>query len=138
MENNADIQMKLKTKEVRRSRLAKNYTQDYMADELGLTQSQYSRIEKGECAVEIDKVVKIAQILEVNWIDILDFGTAQNFYNCNQSGNNNTNTMYNQDFENERKSYLTQIDDLKTQIADLKKDKEYLHEQITLLKNSKQ
>ncbi|MDR2652502.1 MAG: helix-turn-helix domain-containing protein [Prevotellaceae bacterium] len=134
MENNANIQLKLKTKEVRRSRLAKNYARDYMADQLEITQSQYSRIEKGECAVGFDKVLKIVQILDVNWLDIIDFGTEQIFYKCNQSGNNNTNTMYNQDFETERKAYLAQIEELKTQILEYKKDKEHLHEQIILLK----
>ncbi|MDR3327907.1 MAG: helix-turn-helix transcriptional regulator [Prevotellaceae bacterium] len=108
-----------------RSRLAKNYTQNYMADELGLTQSQYSRIENGECSVDFNRVAQIAKTLEINLMDIIDWGDTQQFYNCNQAGNNNTMNNY-QEFESERKAYLAQIEELK-------QDKEFLKEQIKFL-----
>ncbi|MDR1544689.1 MAG: helix-turn-helix domain-containing protein [Prevotellaceae bacterium] len=133
----ADIKyMQLKTNEVRRLRLTKDYKQDYMADILGIEQSQYSRIEKGECAVDFDKVLKIAQILDVNWFDIVDGINSQNFYNCKQAGHNNIMNNY-QNFENERKAYLAQMEDLKTQISELKRDKEDLRNKIKLLKEVK-
>ena len=117
-----EVTLKLKSDEIRKIRQQKGLSQENMAAEVGLSQSQYSRIEQGDCAVEIDKVVKIAQILEVDFIDILDLGNAQNFYNCSLAGNNIGNTVhYNQDFENERKTFLAHTEELKEQIAELQK-----------------
>lgn len=83
-----------------------------MAEVLGLSQSQYSRIENAECSIDIDKANKIAEILDVNPLDIVDFYNKQEFINCSQSGNINT-INNNNDFEEERKSYLEQIKGLK-------------------------
>lgn len=45
-------------------RLMKNYTQKYMADELGLDVTNYSRLERGESAITIERLQKIAAILD--------------------------------------------------------------------------
>ena len=85
MEN---ITLKLKADEVRRIRQQKGLSQENMAGELGLSQSQYSRIEQGDCAVSYEKVFEISQILDVTPNEIIDCGKCQAFYNCTQSGNN--------------------------------------------------
>jgi transcriptional regulator with XRE-family HTH domain len=118
--------MKLRTDEIRRLRRVKDFSQDYMADVLGLSQSQYSRIENGECNVALDKAKTISEILGVNPLDLLDFGEGQAFFYCSQSGNIET-INNNGDFEQERKAYLSQIEELK-------RDKKFLMEQIELLK----
>jgi transcriptional regulator with XRE-family HTH domain len=121
--------MKLRTDEVRRLRRIKDFSQDYTPDVIGLLQSQYSRIENGECAVALDKLRSISDILGVNPLDLIDFGQGQAFFYCNQSGNIETINNHN-DFTEERKSYLSQIEDLK-------RDKKFLMEQIELLKELK-
>lgn len=118
--------MLLKTERIRKIRRDKDFSQDYMAEVLGLSQSQYSRIENAECSVDIDKATKIAEILDVNPLDIVDFYNKQEFINCSQSGNINT-INNNSDFEEERKSYLEQI-------GELKKDKEFLKNENLSLK----
>ncbi len=118
--------MLLKTERIREIRRKKDFSQDYMAEVLGLSQSQYSRIENAECSIDIDKANKIAEILEVNPLDIVDFYNKQEFINCSQSGNINT-INNNNDFEEERKSYLLQIEELK-------KDKEFLIQEYQSLK----
>lgn len=119
--------MLLKTEQIRRIRREKDFSQDYMAEVLGLSQSQYSRIENGECNIDIDKASKIAEILEVNPLDIVDFYNKQEFINCSQSGNINT-INNNTDFNAERQSYLEQIKELKS-------DKEFLKKENLSLKN---
>ena len=118
--------MLLKTEQIRKIRREKDFSQVYMAEVLGRSQSQYSRIENGECSIDIDKANKIAEILDTNPLDIVDFYNKQEFINCSQSGNYNTITN-NNDFEEEKKSYLLQIEELK-------KDKEFLIKEHVSLK----
>lgn len=118
--------MLLKTEQIRKVRREKDFSQEYMAEVLGLSQSQYSRIENGESNIDIDKANKIAEILGVNPLDIVDFYNKQEFINCSQSGNINT-INNNNDFEEERKAYLRQIEELK-------KDKEFLIKEHQSLK----
>ncbi|NCA21945.1 MAG: XRE family transcriptional regulator [Crocinitomicaceae bacterium] len=44
-------------------RLSKNYTQNYMADELGIDPTNYSRLERGESKIPVERLKKIATIL---------------------------------------------------------------------------
>ena len=113
------ILMRLKKDEVRRVRQKMGLSQENMATDLELSQSQYCRIENGECAVDIQKAVQIAEILKVNVMDIIDFNSPQQFYYCSQSGNNNSTINNNQEFEQERKAYLEQIKFLQEQNAEL-------------------
>ena len=118
--------MKINTEEIRRIRREKNFSQEYMAEMLGLSQSQYSRIENNECSIDLEKTKKISELLDISPLDILDFADRQAFFHCNQSGNietiNNTS-----EFDNERNSYLSQI-------KELKEDKEFLKQEIVSLK----
>lgn len=72
--------MKLKHESIRVERIRKNYTQEYVADEIGISQSQYSRLEKGEISLDIEKVGKITKVLEISPQDIIEF--SQENINC--------------------------------------------------------
>jgi transcriptional regulator with XRE-family HTH domain len=50
-----------------------NYTQYYMAEELGITQAGYCKLEKGKTDLSFAKLEKIAQILECTVETILNF-----------------------------------------------------------------
>ena len=62
--------MKLHQK-IKTLRLSKNFTQNYMADELGIDTTNYSRLEKGECKITVNRLAKIAQILETDLNQLL-------------------------------------------------------------------
>ncbi|WP_163410404.1 helix-turn-helix transcriptional regulator [Flavobacterium ajazii] len=53
----------------------RNYTQDYMAEEMGITQAGYSKIEKGKTDLSLGKLEKIAHIFDCNIQDIISFDT---------------------------------------------------------------
>lgn len=55
---------------IRKIRASRELTQDNLAYELGITKSAYSKIERGETNVSINRLTEIAKILEV---DIVDF-----------------------------------------------------------------
>ncbi len=111
--------MYIDKEKIRKIRREKDFSQEYMAESLGLSQSQYFRIENGECSIDLEKINSISEVLGINPLDIIEFSEKQVFSNCSQSGN--LNTIYNQDnFENER-AYLMQIQDLKEEIQFLRK-----------------
>ena len=69
-----------------------------MADQLGVTQAGYSKIEKGKTILSYIKLVEIARILEVSVEDIISFDSQRYFNNFNNvKGNNNGSILINQD-----------------------------------------
>ncbi|KRD09016.1 XRE family transcriptional regulator [Flavobacterium sp. Root901] len=79
---------------IRSIRELKNYTQEYMADQLGVTQAGYSKIEKGKTILSYVKLVEIARILEVSVEDIISFDSQRYFSNINTvKGNSNNGSI---------------------------------------------
>lgn len=46
-------------------RLNKNWTQDYVAEQLGLSQPAYSKLEQGQVKLTIDRAGKLAELYEI-------------------------------------------------------------------------
>lgn len=51
--------------EIRRLRMAKSFSQDYMAEKLGITQQAYSKIENQISEASISRLQQISEILDV-------------------------------------------------------------------------
>jgi transcriptional regulator with XRE-family HTH domain len=58
---------------IKKLRELKNFTQAYMAEQLGLSVSGYGKIERDETEVTINRLKEIARILEVEEQTILGF-----------------------------------------------------------------
>ncbi|SFC97190.1 helix-turn-helix transcriptional regulator [Flavobacterium phragmitis] len=88
---------------IRNIRELKNYTQEYMAERLGVTQAGYSKIEKGKTSLSYEKLVDIGKILDVTVEDIISFEYDKYFSNFNNNnnskitGNNNGSILINAD-----------------------------------------
>ncbi|MFH6991162.1 helix-turn-helix transcriptional regulator [Flavobacterium sp. FlaQc-48] len=54
----------------------KDYTQEYMALRLNITQAGYSKIEKGIIALSCDKLEEIVSIFEMDLISIIGFESS--------------------------------------------------------------
>jgi transcriptional regulator with XRE-family HTH domain len=65
----------------------KNFTQEYVAQQLGLSTRAYSKIETGETQLTINRLNEIATILGVDPIEALGFDHQNIFNNCTQEGN---------------------------------------------------
>ena len=50
-------------------------TQEYMAMRLGISQNTYSKIELGKTKLTVDKLIAIADILQVNIADLMQENT---------------------------------------------------------------
>ena len=60
------ISLKIKT-----LREVKGYSQEYMANQLGISQSTYCKMEKNERMINFQNINKIASILETKMVEIV-------------------------------------------------------------------
>ena len=58
---------------IRKLRENKSYTQQYMAEQLGISQKAYSKIESDSIKPSEDKLVKIAELMEVELNSLKNF-----------------------------------------------------------------
>jgi len=67
---------------IKRIREERDYSQDYIAQRLNITQKAYSKIETNQTRLSVDNLLKIAEVLEtsVNKILDIDGGTVYNNY----------------------------------------------------------
>jgi transcriptional regulator with XRE-family HTH domain len=73
---------------IRKFRELRGYSQDYMAHKLEISQGSYAKIENGSTNITVDRLQKIAEILEIDIINLLNNSKQNTFY---QSNNNNSN-----------------------------------------------
>ncbi len=77
---------------IKKLRELKNYTQEYMATALNMSQNGYSKLERDETEMSLTKLDSIAKVLEMDWRAVLDFD-EKHFFNVHNgtngtSGNN--------------------------------------------------
>lgn len=70
---------------IKKVRELRNFTQEYIAHELGITQESYSRIEANKASVTLQRLEKIAEVLTINVFDLLSFDEKIVFNNINNS-----------------------------------------------------
>jgi transcriptional regulator with XRE-family HTH domain len=56
-------------------RLQKNFSQEYMAFRLGISQKAYSKIEAGVTKLTVERLSEIATILEINIVCLIESTT---------------------------------------------------------------
>ena len=66
-------EMKEVASSIRKVREFRNYTQDYLAAKLEISQNAYSKIELGYSKITLDRLFHIALILEVEVTQLLYF-----------------------------------------------------------------
>ena len=75
---------------IRKVRELRNFTQEYMAGQLGITQAGYSKIESGATDISFSKIEEIATILKVTPADLVAFDSQKYFNSFNNvKGSNN-------------------------------------------------
>jgi transcriptional regulator with XRE-family HTH domain len=103
---------------IKQIRELKNFTQEYVAQQLGLSTRAYSKIETGETQLTINRLNEISAILEVQPMEVLGFDDKKvfNFYNSNDINNVKNMNMP----EKLIQQYEETIQALKEQIAVMK------------------
>lgn len=125
--------MKLNEK-IRFMRQSKGWSQEETADKLQMSVSGYANIERGETDVKISRLENIAEVFEIDLLELLNFGEKNTFY---FGGNNNQPILQNANVEVEKISFATHQYELeKAQLLLKEKDQriESLEQQIEQLK----
>lgn len=71
MRSISDLKTKAIVSNIRKIREFRNYTQDYLAAKLKISQNAYSKIELGYSNITLNRLVEIAEILEIELTDLI-------------------------------------------------------------------
>lgn len=78
---------------IRFMREERNWSQEEMAAKLNMSVNGYSKIERGESRVHIPKLEQIAEILEMDIIELMSLGEKSVYFSANDNGNNGYNII---------------------------------------------
>jgi transcriptional regulator with XRE-family HTH domain len=101
-------------------RESKNLTADYIAQQIGISQSTYSRKESGESDFSLPELIRIGDVLEVPLVKIIDLDLAR-IINQSEFRDNSTGVVEHQTVNSD--------EGFKVAISELQKQVEYLKEQ---------
>ncbi|WP_026632345.1 helix-turn-helix domain-containing protein [Dyadobacter alkalitolerans] len=71
MSESIDTQIRAVALNIRKIREYRNYTQEYLAMKLGISQNAYSKIELGYTRITLERLIQISHILDVDTVDLL-------------------------------------------------------------------
>ena len=67
---------------IKKLRELKGYSQEYMAEKIGISRGTYSNMETNEKSLTFEGIEKIATVLDVSPLDLLNFSDRLVFNNC--------------------------------------------------------
>lgn len=105
---------------IKKLRELRNFTQSHMAEELGLSQSAYSKLELGETEITYSKLERVADVLGMKPEEVIAFNESMVFNVMNNQTGQGFVINNNQLSETEKTLYIQQIDLLKEEVAYLK------------------
>jgi len=112
-------------KNIRVFREIKGYSQDYMANKIGISQRTYSNIEADKSKVDTELIKSIASVLEIDPIRLLSFNEKVLFH-----GNNHSNVAY---YQNVSEALGKESEALKEHIKHLQGEVVFLRKQLDKL-----
>jgi len=71
MRSISDLKTRAIVANIRKIRESRNYTQDYLAAKLKISQNAYSKIELGYSNITLNRLLEIGEILEVELADLI-------------------------------------------------------------------
>ncbi|TAH20268.1 MAG: XRE family transcriptional regulator [Cytophagales bacterium] len=125
---------------IKKMRELKNITQEFMAKQLGITQSAYSKLEAKDTEISAEQIKKIATILQIPTQDIAQFAdlfdrVIMNEFNNSHNNSFSPNSQYT--FQTaEKELYEKLLQEKDETISSLKREIETLRELLALHKKS--
>lgn len=108
-------------RQIRKLRELRNFTQGYMAEQLGISQSNYARIESNDISLSEERLLKIAEVLETDKNSILGFDDKYVFNIHNPQHSNNGIVHQYQISPEIKQLYEDKIKLLEARVKDLEK-----------------
>jgi transcriptional regulator with XRE-family HTH domain len=72
MKDMLNFKIKAIAANIRHTREGLNYTQEYLAAKLGISQNAYSKIELGYTKITVERLFQIASILEIEVAELIN------------------------------------------------------------------
>ncbi len=104
---------------VKEMRLKKNYSQDYIAKKLGISQKAYSKIENNETRLNVEALLSISEILEIPVNNFFGDSKAP-MLNDFSSGRDGDNVIYKTINDNAKEDLYQQLLKAKEEIIQAK------------------
>jgi transcriptional regulator with XRE-family HTH domain len=92
---------------IRKKRIEKGYSQEYLGKKLGVSQNAIHKLESGKKEPNISEVFSLSEILEVPISEIIGRSINQEFNNCKDCGH--LNPVINHHFPKELMEILKKI-----------------------------
>lgn len=122
-----DIDISGVYKNIKSLRKFLGYSQEYMAQELGVDQTSYGRLERGDRELKLKTLIQIAHILNVKVGDIISFKPEKSLKSIYNKQDVDPNQSVERDSEANYNIYKEEIKRLKETI----KDKELIIDLLT-------
>lgn len=71
MKDKLNLRIKQVAANIRKIREHRNYTQEYLAAKLHISQNAYSKIELGYTKITVERLFQVSEILETDPVDII-------------------------------------------------------------------
>lgn len=84
MKQTVEAKIKSVAANIRKVREYREYTQEYLAVKLGISQNAYSKIELGYTRITLERLLQIAEVLEVEAVDLMS-GRGEDLVRLNTS-----------------------------------------------------
>lgn len=107
---------------IKRIREIKGLSQSEVAERLFISQRAFSDLENDKTKLDLERLEAIAQIFEMDAVDLLTFDEKKIFNNIFNDTSNGyfADKIISENFENERQSYLKQISHLESEVSFLR------------------
>lgn len=77
MKDTLNLKIKQVAANIRKIREHRNYTQEYLAAKLHISQNAYSKIELGYTRITVERLFQIAEVLGVDPVEVISIDHAQ-------------------------------------------------------------
>ncbi|WP_374949889.1 helix-turn-helix domain-containing protein [Mucilaginibacter sp.] len=77
MKNLLNMRIKAVAANIRGKREELNYTQEYLAAKLSISQNAYSKIELGYTKITVERLFQIAEVLETDLVELINTESAE-------------------------------------------------------------
>jgi len=111
--------MKIGSK-IQKIREIKGYSQEVVADELGISQAAYSKLEQNQTSLSLDKIYALAEVFGISVEQLLSFDENNILNNHHQQGGNAANVIVQSFSEKERDLYESKIKHLEEEVLFLR------------------
>lgn len=117
------------THKIKQIRKAKGYSQDDMADRLGISPGTYGKLERGETKLDLDRLRAIVDFLDIDLIELLNNNSVIITYNDHdKTVKDNGISMHSEHHDNEKAIEALEkvIEHLKEEVLSLRDEKKQM------------